>query len=178
MSDDRAVSASDDAAPDALDRHGLRVVPMSPDLAAALVRFHSTLSMATTRSRFFAVHPHLSADEVTRFTTVDHEQREALVALAADGEIVAVARFDVVDGPSRTAEAAFVVADGWQHRGVGAALFARLARRAREVGVEQLVADTLVGNRAMRDVFRHAGLPMAEHLVDGVVTVTIELTAR
>jgi GNAT superfamily N-acetyltransferase len=164
-----------DRAPDALDRLGARVLPISPALAPALVRFHETLSPATTRNRFFAVHPHLSVDEVTRFTTVDHRLREALVALDDDGEIIAVARFDVLPGPSGTAEVAFVVADAWQHRGVGSALFARLAARAQEVGVTQLVADTLAGNRAMRTVFLHAGHPVHEHITDGVVRVSISL---
>lgn len=168
------MSSNDDCATDALDRLGLRVVPMSADHAAALVRFHDTLSVETTRSRFFSVHPHLSATEVTRFTTVDHQEREALVALDAGGEIVAVARFDVT-APG-TAEVAFVVADAWQHAGIGSALFARLAVRARAVGIERLVADTLAGNRAMRAVFRHAGHHVDEHLVDGVVAVTIELS--
>jgi GNAT superfamily N-acetyltransferase len=172
------VSTSADPVPDALDRLGLRVVAMSSDLAPALVRFHETLSPETKRSRFFDAHPHLSAAEVTRFTNVDHRQREALVTLDGDGEIVAVARFDVLDGSSRVAEVAFVVADAWQHRGVGGALFARLAARAASVGVEQLVADTLAGNRAMRSVFRHAGHPVDELVAFGVVSVTIALTPR
>jgi hypothetical protein len=60
----------------------------------------------------------------------------------------------------------------------GSGLFARLAARAGDVGVEQLVADTLAGNRAMRAVFRHAGQPVDEHLAAGVVTVTIALSPR
>jgi hypothetical protein len=71
-----------------LNRLGLQVVAMSSDLAPALVRLHETLSPETTRSRFYSVHPHLSAAEVIRFTNVDHRQREALVALDDDGEIV------------------------------------------------------------------------------------------
>ena len=168
------MNVSDDCAPDALDRLGLRVVAMSSDLAAALVRFHESLSAETTRSRFFTLHPHLSPSEVARFTTVDHQQREALVALDDASEIVAVARFDAI--ASHTAEVAFVVADAWQHCGIGSALFARLAARAQELGVEDLVADTLAGNRAMRAVFRHAGHAVDEHLAYGVVTVTIELS--
>ena len=163
--------------PDALDRLGARVTPMSPALAPALVRFHETLSPTTTRNRFFAVHPQLSAEEVTRFTTVDHRSREALVALDGDGEIIAVARFDVLPAPPGVAEVAFVVADAWQHHGVGRALFARLVARAREVGVTRLVAETLAGNRAMRSVFLHAGLPVEEHVRDGVVRVSIALPA-
>src|SRR4051812_38384967 len=73
-------------ADDKLERLGLRVVAMSPRFAPALDRFHERLSPATTRNRFFSLHPHLSAGEVKRFTEVDHEDREALVALDADGE--------------------------------------------------------------------------------------------
>jgi RimJ/RimL family protein N-acetyltransferase len=163
------------AAPDAIDEWGLRVVAMTPDLGAALEAFHETLTVATTRSRFFAVHPHLSPAEVTRFTTVDHRDREALVALDPAGAIVGVARFDRLVSGSPIAEVAFVVADEWQHRGIGAALFRRLVSRAVELGVERLVADTLAGNRAMRAVFRHAGFPCQEQLADGIVRVTIEV---
>ena len=116
-----------------------------------------------------------AAAEVTRFTTVDHLRREALVVLDGTGAIVAVGRFDILDGTPRVAEVAFVVADSWQHRGVGAALFTRLAARAREVGVDVLVAETLAGNRAMRTVFRHAAGAVTERFEDGIVTVSIPI---
>ena len=154
---------------------GLRVEPMEPALAAALVRFHESLSPATTRSRFFVAHPHLTIEEVTRFTEVDHDEREALVVLDGDRELVAVARFDRLAPGSAVAEVAFVVADAWQHRGIGAAVFGALVERATELGVRRFVADTLAGNRAMRTVFRHAGYPLTEVVADGVVQVTIEL---
>jgi len=166
------------AVPDALDRLGLRVVPMGAEVAPALVRFHDSLSAATTRSRFFSVHPHLSAGEVTRFTTVDHREREALVVLDTDDEIVAVARVDVLPGSPPLAEVAFVVADAWRHHGIGGAVLARLAGRARQVGIEQFVAVTLADNRAMRAVFRRAGDPIDEHVAGGVATVTIPHTTR
>jgi hypothetical protein len=59
---------------------------------------------------------------VTRLANADQHQRQALVALDVDGEIVAVVGFDVRAGSPRVAEVAFVVTDGWQHRGVGTAL--------------------------------------------------------
>lgn len=161
--------------PDQLERLGLRVVAMSPELAPALDRFHEHLSPATIRNRFFSMHPHLSSAELDRFTSVDHDDREALVALDGEGEIVAVARFDRLAPGSTVAEVAFVVADAWQRRGVGGALFARLAARAREVGLTRLVADTQADNQAMRSVFRHAGLTHRETLQQGFVQVTMDL---
>jgi RimJ/RimL family protein N-acetyltransferase len=161
--------------PDELERLGLRVVAMSPALAPALNRFHERLTPATIRNRFFSLHPHLSPAELERFTSVDHDDREALVALDGEGEIVAVARFDRLAPGARTAEVAFVVADAWQHRGVGGALFARLAARAREVGLTRLVADTRADNQAMRAVFRHAGLAHRETLEQGFARITMDL---
>ena len=76
---------------------------------------------------------------------------------------------------SPVAEVAFVVADAWQHLGIGAALFARLVERARALGIETFVADTLADNRAMRAVFRHAGYPIVETVTLGVAHIVIEL---
>ena len=165
-------------APDALDANGLRVVTMTPTLAPALNRFHEQLSAATITRRFFSVHPHLSPEELTRFTTVDHLDREALVALDDADEIVAVARFDRLSPGSSTAEVAFVVTDRWQHLGIGTALFARLAARSAELGVDTFIADTLATNRAMLAVFQHAGFPLRAQFDEGVVSVTIELAAE
>jgi RimJ/RimL family protein N-acetyltransferase len=160
---------------DALEANGLTVVTMTPALAPALNDFHEQLSATTISRRFFSVHPHLSPDELARFTTVDHHDREALVALDDEGRIVAVARFDRLDPGSTTAEVAFVVDDEWQHRGIGGAMFARLAARAAELGVRRFVADTLASNRAMLAVFQHAGFPTRAQFDEGVVQITIEL---
>jgi len=149
---------------------------MSADDAAGLLRFHHTLSPETTHSRFFSVHPELSAAELHRFTHVDHDEREAIVATVA-GEIVGVARFDRLGGGG-DAEVAFVVADSFQGRGIGTLLFDRLAERAREVGVSRFVADTLPHNRRMLAVFHHAELPMETVFRDGVVHVAIDLAGR
>jgi GNAT superfamily N-acetyltransferase len=74
-------------------------------------------------------------------------------------EVIAVARFDRLAPGSPQAEAAFVVADAWQHHGLGAVLLQLVADRARQHGVAPLVAETLGTNRAMQAVFRHRGLP-------------------
>jgi GNAT superfamily N-acetyltransferase len=150
--------------------------PMRADDGQRLLRFHDTLSAETTRLRFFTFHRHLTPDEVHRFTHVDHEQREAIVAVV-DGAIIGVARFDRVPGTS-DAEVAFVVTDAWQGRGVGTVLLGHLARRAREVGMTRLVADTLSCNWRMLDVFRHSGLPMTQRSDGDVVGVTLDLDAE
>ena len=152
----------------------LDVRPMEPGFADALVAFHDSLSPATIRNRFFAVHPHLTADEVARFCGVDHHDREAY-AVFDDDAIVAVARLDRLGHDADHAEIAFVVADHWQHRTLGTTLLHLLAARARELGIAELVAETLATNAAMQSVLRHAGLPCHIHYDDGIVDVTIAL---
>jgi RimJ/RimL family protein N-acetyltransferase len=156
------------------DGASVDVVTMRPADAARLVRFHHTLSPDTTYFRFFSFHPELSADELYRFTHVDHRDREAIVVVN-EGEIVAVARFDR-DVGSTDAEVAFVVADSWQGRGVGTILFDRLARRARRVGIDRFTAQTFRDNARMRAVFHNAGLPMTQRREAEILHVTIDLT--
>ena len=153
-----------------------RLRPIRPDDAPRLVSFHRELSPHSVYMRFFTFHPTLSDAEVARFTTVDYVDRLALVATVGD-RLVAVGRFDRAPGETE-AEVAFIVADEYQHHGIGTLLLDELARAARERGVETFKADTLAENSAMLDVFRHAGFPVTSSIEYGTVTLRfpIQLT--
>src|SRR3954454_7152238 len=146
---------------------------IEPDDAERLMRFHQQLSPESIRMRFFTPHPRLSDKEVARYTTVDHHDREALVALL-DDEIVGVARYDRLPA-STDAEVAFVVSDRWQGTGVGTLLLDHLAARARVEGIEQFVAETLGENRRMAQVFQRSGLTPATSWEDGVLHLVMPL---
>jgi GNAT superfamily N-acetyltransferase len=109
----------------------------------------------------------LSDDEVARFTTVDYEDRLALAALDGD-RLIGVGRFDRGTGEAE-AEVAFVVADDYQHHGIGTLLFDELARAARQRGIESFRADTLAENHSMLDVFHHSGFPVTSKVEYGTV---------
>lgn len=138
-----------------------------------LVRFHEALSPDAQRSRFFNVHPHLSATEVEHFTHVDHIDREALVVLNGP-DIVAVGRYDRLPGRN-VAEVAFVTADDHRGRGLASLLLIRLAARARIIGVTEFVAQTLPENRKMLGVFSRSGLLEASAFHNGLVDVSMSL---
>ena len=104
-----------------------------------------------------------------RFTTVDYVDRLALVATVGD-RLIAVGRFDRAPGETE-AEVAFVVADEYQHHGIGSLLLDELARAGWQRGVEAFKADTLAENSAMLDVFRHAGFPVTSGIEYGTVTL-------
>jgi RimJ/RimL family protein N-acetyltransferase len=145
---------------------------IEPSDAPALVRFHGRLSPESIRMRYFSAHPHLSAIETARLTTVDHRDRQAFVA-AVDDEIVGVGRYERTTADS--AEVAFVIEDAWQGRGLGKQLLRCLAEHARACGFRRLTASTLAHNRPMLSVFRHSGLPMRKRLDAGVVDVVLSL---
>jgi RimJ/RimL family protein N-acetyltransferase len=146
---------------------------IEPSDAAALVRFHEALSRESIRMRYFSAHPHLSAVETTRLTTVDHRDRQAYVAAIGE-DIVAVGRYER-NGSTPEAEVAFIVADAWQGRGLGSLLLARLAAHARASGIRRLTASTLADNRPMLKVFLHSGLPLQRSTSSGVVDLTMTL---
>ncbi len=141
--------------------------PIRPDDAEGLVDFHQHLSLRSTYLRFFTVHPTLSAKEVERFTTVDYVDRLAFV-VERNGQLIAVGRFDRIAGTSE-AEVAFVVADDYQHHGLGSLLLDELVRAARDRGIDTFIAETLCENKAMLDVFHHSGFDVSSSVEYGTV---------
>jgi RimJ/RimL family protein N-acetyltransferase len=129
---------------------------IEPADRAALARHFQNLSVQSRYRRFLTPKTALNDTELAHFTELDHHDAEALVAFDGDGELVAVARYFVLDDPTR-AEVAIAVADRWQHRGVGTAMLAQLMRRAREDGIRAFVASCFVDNREMIGLFRELG---------------------
>ncbi len=130
-----------------------------------LQRMFTRLSADTVYHRFFTpiVEPRRSA--LVWLTAVDHDSRDALVALDGD-EIVAVARYDGRPGAG-TAEVAVTVEDAWQHQGIGRRLTARLARRAVDHGIESFTASVLADNRPALGLLRKLSPDASVHFGAG-----------
>ena len=145
--------------------------PIRPDDAPRLVDFHAHLSPYSVYRRFFSAHPRLSAAEVERFTCVDYVDRMALIAEDGD-RLVAVGRYDRSPGKAE-AEVAFVVADQYQHQGIGTLLLEQLADAGWRNGITTFVAKTLMENREMLAVFADSGFRVTTSVEDGIVSATI-----
>ncbi len=146
--------------------------PITPDDADLLREFHSRLSPETIYYRFFAPYPRLSKRDVERFTTVDYEERVALVATISD-DFVAVVRYDKI--APEEAEVAFVVEDAHQGRGLASVLLEHIAAAARERGMRRFIADVLPENRRMINVFREAGYTAQQTFDEGVIRLMLDL---
>ena len=147
----------------------IHIRPIRPDDASRLAAFHRNLAPHSIYLRYFSFHPYLSDRELEKFTCVDYEDRLALVA-EVDDQLLAVARYDRTP-ESTEAEVAFVVADAYQHHGIGGLLLDELARAALERGITTFVAETLQENHTMLDVFFHSGFLVSTGCENGTLAL-------
>jgi GNAT superfamily N-acetyltransferase len=126
--------------------------------------------------RFRETVDHLTAEQLTELTDIDHDRHEALVAFdAASGDGIAVARY-IRDADDPTlAEVACTVLDAWQGRGVGRALVRRLADRARSAGIDRLRGLMLVGHEAPRRLIAEIADETYARRDGGTIEITAKL---
>lgn len=147
--------------------------PIRPEDDEGLIEFHEHLSLPSIYRRFFFVHPKLSAAETKHFTHVDYVNRLALV-VEHDGRVVGVGRYDRSPGTA-DAEVAFVVADEFQHHGLGTILLEHLAAVALKNGINAFVAETLAENRDMLGVFMNSGFHVTSSRDFGTVSLRFSI---
>ncbi len=113
------------------------------------------LSPESRRRRFLMPKPRFSSSELRYLTEIDGFDHVAIVAVSAEDPDVfyGVARFVRLTEDPETAEAAIVVADFLQGKGLGRELGRRLADEARERGVKRFTASLLSDNVAARRLF-------------------------
>jgi GNAT superfamily N-acetyltransferase len=145
--------------------------------APALQRLHARCSERTIYLRFFGPMRKLSDEQARYFASTDGVDHLGLVALDPQDpeEIIAVVRYARKPGDER-AEYAALVEDGWQGRGIGAALTRWLIDEARGNGVRWFYAPVKGENTRMLNVLRHLDLPERERVEDGEKMVEIGLS--
>jgi RimJ/RimL family protein N-acetyltransferase len=107
------------------------------------------LSPRSVYLRFLAPKPRFSRAELRYLTEVDGRNHVALVVESPAQPVrrlIASGRFVRHGDDPRAAEAAIVVADNWQGRGVGSLLAVELGKRARGLGIERFTATMAAEN--------------------------------
>jgi len=131
--------------------------PIRPEDEPAMAKFHELLSDETVYLRYFhmaKLDTRVAHERLLRKCFIDYDREMALIAELSGGDsqvpaIVAVGRLS--RRPlSEEAEASVVVADRYQHQGLGSELIARLMNIARAEGLKRLVAEFHTENSAIR----------------------------
>ncbi len=159
------------------DGASVRLRPIRPEDAPRLQAFHSRLSPNTIYLRWLAAHPVLSAAEAAQLSEVDTLTRMAYIAVTGEAgseQIVGVARYGLVE-PGE-AEAAVVVEDAYQGRGLGTALLGRLMEYAKAQGVRIWLAEINAENARMMRFINRGGFPVARRFEGGSVQVRLDIS--
>ena len=149
------------------DGTAVTIRPIRPEDEPLMVRFHETLSERSVYLRYFCALSLITRVEHERLVRIcfgGYDRGFALVADHADPdtgqhEILGVGRFSAI---SRTeAEAAVLVSDRWQGRGLGTELLAGVTRVAREEKYRKLSGEILRDNLATQAIFKKAGFKLS-----------------
>lgn len=153
--------------------------PIRPDDADDLQTTFGLLSPESIYYRFMSYKKVLTEAEAEQFTNIDYRTQMAFVAeIDENGKhlILGVARYALLD-PAKPdlAEAAVVVGDEYQHRGIGKLLMGRLVSYAREQGVRYLRGVILPENQRMITLIKMGGFPFEQRFVEGHYQITIDI---
>lgn len=122
---------------------------VSPADGPALAAMLGSLSDRSRRWRFHGAVKPTSPAWMARLTEPASPCQQALLVLTDDGLVVAEARWARAAADLVAAEFAIVVADDWQHRGIGQRLMHRLAQGAQAAGVRWLLGEVMTDNAPM-----------------------------
>jgi RimJ/RimL family protein N-acetyltransferase len=160
---------------------GTRVVirPIRPSDRELLMRSRDRFSDESMHKRFLGPKPRLTNTELRYLTEVDGDSHYALVAVPLEdlNAIVATARWVRQSGDPLTAEAAIIVADEYQGKGLGRRLAHELADAAHARGIRRFVATTLSDNRAALALLRTLDERLESRYDHGLREVVTHLAA-
>jgi acetyltransferase len=156
--------------------------PIRPEDEPAMAKFHETLSDRSVYLRFFhldKLSSRVAHARLLRKCFIDYDREMALVAERAipggtENEIVAVGRLTRTPGTSE-AEVAVLVADPFQHCGLGSELLRRLIQVGRDEKLEKITATMLPENMAMRALVARSGFEVVKNSDLSAVHVALQL---
>jgi acetyltransferase len=163
------------------DGDAVTIRPIRPEDEPLMVEFHRTLSERSVYLRYFcslSLSTRVEHERLVRICFASYERGFAMVAdrtspETGEHEILGVGRFSAVSRVE--AEAAVLVSDKWQGRGLGTELLAGIARVARAEGFRWLSGEILRDNLATQAIFRKAGFKLTVTEDPSCVSAVVEL---
>jgi acyl-CoA hydrolase/RimJ/RimL family protein N-acetyltransferase len=135
-----------------------------------LKEFVYSLSDQSLYKRFISRRTDMPHEFLQKFVIIDYAEEMAIFAVighAQKEEIIGVGRY-YIDKKTHTAEAAFVVRDDFQKRGIGTELLKYLTYLAQKQGLLGFTAEVLVDNKPMLHVFQKMGFDIQKSISAGI----------
>jgi acyl-CoA hydrolase/RimJ/RimL family protein N-acetyltransferase len=144
------------------DRLSVLIRPIKPTDESKLHDMFYRFSRETIYQRFFMVKKTLPRKSLQEFCTIDYDTDMTLVASirGPDTEMIVGMALFAFDRGTGFAEAACVVADEFQGRGIGTQLMQKLVDVAESRHVKGFTAEILSNNLRMLRVFEKCGYPI------------------
>jgi acetyltransferase len=155
--------------------------PIRPEDEPHMVQFHTTLSERSVYLRYFcslSLSTRVEHERLVRICFASYDRGFALVAdrknpETGQNEVLGVGRFSAINRAE--AEAAVLVSDRWQGRGLGTELLASVARAAREENFQRLSGEILRDNLATQAIFKKVGFRLRSMDDPSSVSALLEL---
>jgi len=152
---------------------------LRPDDTERIKAFFYRLSPESIFYRVLQYRTSITDEEARQLCDVDGVARVAIAAIYLDNgaeQIIGVARYGLLD-PAQPdkAEAAVIVEDAFQGRGLGKLLVKRLVEYALAHGVHRFVATIHVNNAKILRFIQRSGLSVKRSLSDSNWDVVIDL---
>jgi len=163
------------------DATSVTIRPIRPEDEPLMVQFHTTLSERSVYLRYFcslSLSTRVEHERLVRICFASYDRGFALVAErknpeTGQPEVLGVGRFSAIT--PLEAEAAVLVSDQWQGRGLGTELLASVARVARAEKFKQLCGEILRDNLATQAIFKKAGFKLQVMDDPSSVSATLDL---
>jgi acetyltransferase len=159
--------------------------PIRPEDEPLMVKFHQILSERSVYFRYFGalkLSRRVEHERLTRICFIDYDRQMALVAdrknpETGSHEILAVGRLTRLRRGNE-AEFAVLVADEFQHQGMGAELTRRLLQIGREEKLERIVGYILSENIDMQRLCQKLGFRLQHSPGDPAVNAILDLRSE
>ncbi|MGD0476682.1 MAG: GNAT family N-acetyltransferase [Nitrososphaerales archaeon] len=133
------------------------------DDRAQLADLVAGLSQSTVKSRFLG-HPGVKRDLVDRL--LPGEKRFSLVG-EHEGSLIAQADYGI--SGTDTAEVGMIIADAYQHKGLGTALLKRLSQAATDSNIRTFEVTVRAERYSIMDYIRELGFPIRPNILPGKI---------
>ena len=156
--------------------------PIRPEDEPLMVRFHTTLSKRSVYLRYFcslSLSTRVEHERLVRICFGNYDRGIALVAdrknpETGENEILGVGRLSGMHDRTE-GEAAVLVTDEWQGRGLGTQLLSQVVRVGREEKYSRLTAEILRDNLATQTIFKKVGFQLRALEDPSSVSATLQL---